>query len=306
MKLRLLDILACPNDKHFPLELKAHSTIQAPGKPVACELYCARRGAAVESGPPDPAECDECAATSVADGELHCPACGRAFKIEEGMPRLLPDHPGGDSPVGRDKANEMLARDNQAADYDNLKMLRLISKLEVPKVVRFLDAGPGDVVVELGAGTGRVTPAVANRAGELVAIDFSLASLKRSRAKFAGANTHWVQGDVNHLPLRDLAADHAFSCQVFEHLPGAAQRNMAVDEAARVIKGAGTFVISVYRDSWVWRLFGEKEGYHPGGIYYCRLTGNEFGELLGRRFTVKKIVPNLGLYLQLAKCQKTP
>lgn len=274
MKPRLLDIIACPNDKHFPLELKASSEALAAG--------------------------------SILEGELYCPACERVFRIEDGIPRLLSDHSIGDHPIGRDKANEMRARDDQAHDYDRLKGLKVLSKLEVPKLLELFEAGQDDIVVELGAGTGRITEVVAGLVSELVAVDFSLTSLQRARGKFAGSNAHWVQGDVNHLPLRDLVCDHAFSCQVFEHLPGTALRNMAVDEAARVIKDAGTFIISVYRDSWVWRLVGAKEGYHDGGIYYYRLSGAEFRDLLERRFVVSKLIPNLGFYLQMAKCVKEP
>ena len=83
-------------------------------------------------------------------------------------------------------------------------------------------------------------------------------------------------------------------------------RNMAVDEAARVLKSRGVFTISVYRDSWFWRLWGPKEGYHAGGIYYCRLSGREFEDMLGRQFTIRQHVPNVGMYLQMALCVKRP
>lgn len=272
MKRSLLDIIACPNDKHFPLELKVFSEADAP--------------------------------MSVLEGELFCPSCASVFQIKDGIPQLLSDHSIGDHPTGRDKANEMRARDDQARDYDRLKGLKVLSKLEVPKLLKLFEGGQGDIIVELGAGTGRITEVVAGRVAELVAVDFSVTSLQRARAKFTGSNAHWVQGDVNHLPIRDLGCDHVFSCQVFEHLPGPGSRNTAVDEAARIIRGEGTFIISVYRDSWVWRLIGAKEGYHDGGIYYYRLSGDEFKDLLERRFAVEKFVPNLGFYLQMAKCVK--
>lgn len=306
MKRRLLDILACPNDKHFPLELTVKVEREAPGHPFTCETFCAQSGIEVEESPVDPGACGDCATTEVVEGELFCPACQSVFPVLDGIPRLLADQSLADNAIGRDKAKEMRTRDEQAQEYDELKGLKLLSKLEVPKIVELLAAGRGDIVVELGAGTGRLTQVIAGSVSELVAIDFSAASLKRSRGKFDNVNIHWVQGDVNHLPLRDRVCDHAFSCQVFEHLPGTTARNVAVDEAARIIKGPGSFVISVYRDSRFWRFLAAKEGYHPGGIYYYRLSTDEFRDMLGRRFTIEEHLPNVGLYLQVAKCVKKP
>jgi ubiquinone/menaquinone biosynthesis C-methylase UbiE len=184
-------------------------------------------------------------------------------------------------------------------------MLKLLSRLELPKTLGALAAGPRDTVVELGSGTGRITLPVADRAAEVVAVDFSIASLERARAGRGGRNNiHWVQADISRLPLRPEVADRVLSSQVFEHLPGPKAREGAVDEAARVLKAGGTFVISVYRDSWFWRLLGPKEGYHPGGIYYCRLTNQEFKDLLAPRFAISRMTRNLGLYLQLAACSK--
>ena len=304
MKRRLLDLLACPNDRHFPLELKVAAVSRAGGPTIVCDIYCARHDVELEKTPVDINDCRDCAAEDVLEGELFCPECQGVFKIKDGIPSLLANPAAADQRTGRDKANEMRARDDQAQDYDGLKMLRLLTKVEVPGVLGLLKPGPRDLIVELGAGTGRVTRAVAPKAAEVVAVDFSGASLRRSLAKGEGGSVHFIQADINHLPLRDHIADHAFSCQVFEHLPGTALRNMAVDEAARVIKAAGSFVVSVYRDSWFWRLFGAKEGYHPGGIYYYRMNGAEFKELLGRQFKVKRHIPNVGLYLQMAKCVK--
>ena len=306
MKRRLIDLLACPNDRHFPLELKIQSTIETHPGPDRCELYCAAIQKYVEQSPIDSKDCVSCSRLDVVKGELSCGQCGRSFKIINGIPSMLCDTSHSETPEDRShKNNEIKARDDQAHAYDGLRMLKVMSKLEIPKVVKFLDVSRKDLVVELGAGTGRITSRIGDLAAEVVAVDFSIKSLKRSQINCPAENVHWLHADINHLPLRDHVADHAFSCQVFEHLPGNTTRNMAVDEAARVIKSSGNFVISVYRDSWIWRMFGPKEGFHSGGIYYCRLTSDEFRTLLTRQFEIKEMIPNLGLYLQLAKCVKS-
>ncbi len=97
MKLRLMDILACPYDKHFPLELYELSRTRYPEREVKikekplCELYCAREGKRIEELDREP-DCVECLKEEIVDGVLYCPKCGRWYPIIEEIPILLPDH----------------------------------------------------------------------------------------------------------------------------------------------------------------------------------------------------------------------
>ncbi len=306
MKHMMLDKLVCPNDQHFPLELQIESTVDVGGFGPVCEQHCAKEGRLfeAENDGPNAERCRECHEIEIEKARLHCPACGDVFEVEQGIPRLLHHLEGtmGDE----DKQKEMRARDTQAVKYDSLAFLKLLSAVEIPITMQLLKPDPSDLVVELGAGTGRLTARVAQAAMFTIAVDFSVESLALSRQKCRAGNVGWLQADINRLPLRDGVADRLLSCQVFEHLPGVSMRNMAIDEAARVLKSRGVFTISVYRDSWFWRLWGPKEGYHAGGIYYCRLSGREFEDMLGRQFTIRQHVPNVGMYLQMARCVKKP
>lgn len=96
MKYRLMDLLACPYDKTFPLELYVlrenkyeERTVKFKKKP-ACELYCAFKRMKVEELSDDPG-CDECIKYEVSEGVLRCPSCGRWFPIMDEIPILLPD-----------------------------------------------------------------------------------------------------------------------------------------------------------------------------------------------------------------------
>jgi uncharacterized protein YbaR (Trm112 family) len=97
MKYRLLDILACPIDKHFPLELivieeERPREEKEQSKPV-CEKYCGFHGKMVEEL--DPAklteDCSHCISKEIVKGVLRCPECGRWFPIIEEIPHMLPD-----------------------------------------------------------------------------------------------------------------------------------------------------------------------------------------------------------------------
>ncbi len=90
MRRRLLDFLACPNCKHFPLKLEVFHEevvdefIERPEKPL-CERWCAY----TQSKPSNPDLCVECMRLEVMSGELICEKCGAKYKIEAGVPRMV-------------------------------------------------------------------------------------------------------------------------------------------------------------------------------------------------------------------------
>ncbi len=91
MKYRLLDILACPMCKSFPLTLIVFDDrkIQPPEKIRKCELYCGFHRAFVKDL--DVTECNECYSREVGNGLLECQSCGRWYPIVDDIPRMLPD-----------------------------------------------------------------------------------------------------------------------------------------------------------------------------------------------------------------------
>ena len=92
MKYRLMDLLACPICKTFPLRLHVFDEyeIKPPERIMRCELYCAYHGSMLKELREEP-RCEECYGREIVDGVLLCPGCGRWYPIEEEIPRLLPD-----------------------------------------------------------------------------------------------------------------------------------------------------------------------------------------------------------------------
>ncbi len=96
MRLRLLDLLACPSCRHFPLQLhifeEAREDVKVPGNPPLCELYCAYKGGEVSKVGETP--CDECVKRDIITGLLACTSCGAWYPIIDSIPRMLPPgHP---------------------------------------------------------------------------------------------------------------------------------------------------------------------------------------------------------------------
>ncbi|MEA2171411.1 MAG: hypothetical protein QOF76_4711, partial [Solirubrobacteraceae bacterium] len=84
-----------------------------------------------------------------------------------------------------------------------------------------LAIAPGDEVVEIGCGIGRVTRVLAQRAKTVQALDVSAEMLARAREHHATlANVEWLLGDgLTITGVADASADGVFSHVVFQHLP---------------------------------------------------------------------------------------
>jgi ubiquinone/menaquinone biosynthesis C-methylase UbiE len=265
----LLELLACPIDGKWPLQLTV--TEQTGGE--------------------------------IAIGRLSCPTCGRVYPITEGIPRLLPDPSVLPAAEAREKESERRRRDQEATCYDRNLMLRLLGRWEIPTTLRALAPQPNEHLLEIGCGTGRFTRRVAPHCRSLLAVDFSAESLRVARARTPSPAVQFIQADASRLPLRDRIADRALSCQMLEHLPTQDCRAAAVAEAARALRPGATFVASAYWHSPFSRLAGSKEGHHDDAIYYYRFTRAEFADLLDGPFRVESLTPRL-VYVLLARTVK--
>ncbi|MFQ5711010.1 MAG: Trm112 family protein [Candidatus Geothermarchaeales archaeon] len=94
MKYRLMDILACPICKRFPLELHVFKENIVGGKGKTrlstCEEFCGLSYEKV-SEMKDKPDCDACMTREIESGILICGECGRWYPIIEEIPHMLPD-----------------------------------------------------------------------------------------------------------------------------------------------------------------------------------------------------------------------
>jgi ubiquinone/menaquinone biosynthesis C-methylase UbiE/uncharacterized protein YbaR (Trm112 family) len=243
------------------------------------------------------------------NGTLTCPVCEQCYPVEEGIARMLPGflanadpapHTAADAIEIERKRSEMAARDAQVEDYDQMRGLALFGKFwEIPSTLAELNPGPGDVLLEAGCGTGRMTPAFAGRVRTLVSVDFSLESLHVCQRKLEAAgitNVDLIQADICALPFRDDRFDKVVSCGVLEHVPTVESRARMIAELARVAKIGSDVVISAYKHNLYTRLFGQKEGAHAGGIYFFRYDLPELHAALARSLEVQRISGKLVYY----------
>jgi SAM-dependent methyltransferase len=149
---------------------------------------------------------------------------------------------------------------------DNLSAHRLQSVYEIapPRIKQYLLAEvehalsfiqPGDVVLDLGCGYGRIMPALAEKASLLVGIDTSLASLTLAKATIRGlGNCQLACMNAIRLAFPDHTFDRVICIQNGISAFHVDQRAL-VEESVRVTKRHGTILFSSYSPKlWEERL----------------------------------------------------
>ena len=104
----------------------------------------------------------------------------------------------------------------------------------------------GEVILDVGCGTGAVALSIASRAGtyEITGIDASpeMIQMARRKAAKAGARVTFEVAAIEDLPFNDGTFDLVTSSLMLHHLPGDL-KPAAFAEVRRVLKPGGRFVV---------------------------------------------------------------
>jgi ubiquinone/menaquinone biosynthesis C-methylase UbiE/uncharacterized protein YbaR (Trm112 family) len=214
----LLERLACP----VCLEATGCATCARPdGGHAACVTDYAARAACACGGPDKPSLLHE------ADG-LRCPCCGVVYPVhgEAGYVDLVPRTPTGEV--------------TQYADHEFHERLGVVdtppvlsARVKADMMWRMLAPQPGEEVLDLGSGAGKLALYVQARGGQPVGLDVAPFFLPRAVRMVA-----LVLGDLRRIPLRKAAIRCAYSLDVLEHLDEDGVREVLV-EARRTVGAEG-------------------------------------------------------------------
>lgn len=96
MKYRLLDILACPICKNWPLEFIVFGETRYEYKDLKvktpfCRDYCALNRNYLNNLDISKLDCAECTKKEITEGIIICKKCNRWYPIIEEIPVMLPD-----------------------------------------------------------------------------------------------------------------------------------------------------------------------------------------------------------------------
>ena len=122
----------------------------------------------------------------------------------------------------------------------------------------------GDVILETGSGTGRLTPhllEVIGDDGTVYCLDFALRMLIKAKERGFVRSVRLIQADASSLPLVDGCCDVVLCFSAFPHF---SDKKKALEESCRALKPSGRLVISHLARREEINTFHSKEG-HPIG-----------------------------------------
>ncbi len=109
--------------------------------------------------------------------------------------------------------------------------------------LREMHINTGDTILDIGAGTGRMTSYLANLVGPdgiVICEDIAVNMLKIAKEKIKNPNTIFVCDDVSVLALKDNFADKTILFSIFPHIKKPLQ---ALKEIKRTLKPGGIFLV---------------------------------------------------------------
>jgi SAM-dependent methyltransferase len=114
-----------------------------------------------------------------------------------------------------------------------------------PLLVRFADVRNGDALLDIGAGTGALTAALASAApsSRIVGIDPAAPYVALAQARQGGALVRFEVGDAQQMTFQSGEFDRTLSLLVVNFIPDAVK---AVDEMKRVTRRGGTVAAAVW------------------------------------------------------------
>ena len=132
----------------------------------------------------------------------------------------------------------------------------------------------GREVLDVACGVGYGTAVLAKAAARVVGGDIDEASISYARERYGGTNVEFAVLDVAALPFEDASFDAVCSFETIEHLH---KPEALVDEASRVLRPTGAFLVSTPR--------AERTTHAPDNPFHClEYAREDFERVLGTRF----------------------
>lgn len=175
----------------------------------------------------------------IEDGQLQCGDCKVTFNVIHHIPRFVP---------AENYATDYGFMWNRHArtQYDSYTGINVSEKrfFEETRWPRDLS---GQIILEVGCGSGRFTEQAASTGAMVVSLDYSSAVDANYRGNGHRNNVLIVQGDIYSMPLKTNLFDKIFCIGVLQHTPDPEEAFLSLP---KYLKPGGSLVIDVY--SW-WR-----------------------------------------------------
>jgi ubiquinone/menaquinone biosynthesis C-methylase UbiE/uncharacterized protein YbaR (Trm112 family) len=182
---------------------------------------------------------------AVIEGRLACAACRQEYPVVAGVPRFVPRENYA-SGFGLEWTKH--AR-TQYDSYSGISASeqRFFAQTGWPKNM------PGEVILEVGSGSGRFTEQAARTGAIVVSLDFSYAVDVNFASNGSRSNVLIVQADVFAMPFRPQSFDRLFCFGVLQHTPSPSRAFAALPV---VLKPGGALCADIYKVSF-WRTIAQ-------------------------------------------------
>ncbi|MEU4841510.1 class I SAM-dependent methyltransferase [Nocardia testacea] len=151
------------------------------------------------------------------------------------------------------------------------------------ELVRMSGAGPGDDVVDIGCGPGKLVRTLGARVGargSVVGIDPSASAVAYNQRRDSRPNHRYIQASAQDLPLPDASVDVVTCTFVMHHIPEE-HRAAAISEMWRVLRPGGRLLLAdAHPTRWMRFLFGRSARRHGAGDTFAAIDIRQYTPLL--------------------------
>jgi ubiquinone/menaquinone biosynthesis C-methylase UbiE len=238
---------------------------------------------------------------SIFDGQLVCATCHSKYEIKNGIANLLNNQNNPEQLM----QDEIIARDQEANKYDQRLSVRYYK--EIPSTLKMTGDCNSKKIIEYGCGTGRLTVDLVQKSKQVLAIDFSLDSLRLLADKCVDRdNIGLVLADAVQFKSVDNFFDLAVSFQFLEHIPTTEQRKDWLNNVHKTLVNNGKLISTVYHQDLRRRIKKQdQEGRHSSGVFFHYFFAKEIRREFKKYFDTIDIHP-IDITLPLESRLKIP
>ena len=170
------------------------------------------------------------------------------------------------------KSKKILSYFNSIAKLYDTKIskgsmgLNYIDRIEINSILKFFPITKRNKILDIGAGTGRITEKLVNSNSTILELDISPEMLKIARIKinkFINSNIYYVISSADELPIKNKTFDKVISVRVIHYVNN--WRN-TLSEISRVIKRNGLIFISA-NNSFSFSILAKFIGLMKGDVF---------------------------------------
>jgi len=120
---------------------------------------------------------------------------------------------------------------------------KILSEMEIKKVLGFLEAKPFELILDVGAGSGRISREIVfNTKANVVAIDAERLAIQSAKKGESLAKNEMVVADGQYLPFKNHCFDGIVCIRALKYFPDYV---LGISEMSRVLKSNGKLVVDL-------------------------------------------------------------